>query len=151
MIISKEIEKDDIEKENFFKMLKNETENMFNVLVYTSKDFKRYSKDYTMSEIMKELNLTILFEIKERKGNINNDNNYEIEIINAHISFPFVFGIEFIPNFRTDLVKSINKHIRISHKNSLEDNKKEIGMLELSSLYIMSILQIVSPEPEKKF
>lgn len=151
LIISKEIEKDDIEKENFFKMLKNETENMFNVLVYTSKDFKRYSKDYTMSEIMKELNLTILFEIKERKGNINNDNNYEIEIINAHISFPFVFGIEFIPNFRTDLVKSINKHIRISHKNSLEDNKKEIGMLELSSLYIMSILQIVSPEPEKSF
>lgn len=151
LICSAEIEKHDVEKENFFKMLKNECNDLFNILVYTQKDFKNFEKKYTINEIMKKLNLTILFEIKERKGNIDNDNNYEIEIIKTNIHFPYGFGLEFIPSFNQDFTKSINKHIKISHKNSLVDNKAEIGMLELSSLYITSIIQIISPNPEKSF
>lgn len=151
LICSAEIEKHDVEKENFFKMLKNECNDLFNILVYTQKDFKNFEKKYTINEIMKKLNLTILFEIKERKGNIDNDNNYEIEIIKTNIRFPYGFGLEFIPSFNQDFTKSINKHIKISHKNSLVDNKAEIGMLELSSLYITSIIQIISPNPEKSF
>lgn len=151
LICSAEIEKNDVEKENFFKMLKNECNDLFNILVYTQKDFKNFEKKYTINEIMKKLNLTILFEIKERKGNIDNDNNYEIEIIKTNIHFPYGFGLEFIPSFNQDFTKSINKHIKISHKNSLVDNKAEIGMLELSSLYITSIIQIISPNPEKSF
>ena len=151
LICSTEIEKHDVEKENFFKMLKNECNDLFNVLVYTRKDFKKFEKKYTVNEIMEELNLTILFEVKERKGNIDNDNNYEIEIITTSIHFPYSPGLEFIPSFNQDFTKSINRHIKISHKNSLVDNKAEIGMLELSSLYITSIIQIISPDPEKSF
>lgn len=151
LIASAEIEKNDVEKENFFKMLKNECNDLFNVLVYTRKDFKKFENKYTVNEIMEKLNLTILFEIKERKGNVNNDNNYEVEIIRTHIHFPYSPGLEFIPSLSQDFTKSINKHIKISHKNSLVDNKIEIGMLELSSLYIISIIQIISPEPEKSF
>lgn len=151
LICSAEIEKHDVEKESFFKMLKNECDDLFNILVYSQKDFKKFEKKYTVNEIMGELNLTILFEIKERKGNIDNDNNYEIEIITTNIHFPYSPGLEFIPSFNQDFTKSINRHIKISHKNSLLDNKEEIGMLELSSLYIISIIQIISPEPEKSF
>ena len=38
LICSVEIEKNDVEKENFFRTLKNECNSLFNVLVYTSKE-----------------------------------------------------------------------------------------------------------------
>lgn len=151
LICSNEIEKKDIEKENFFKALKNECYELFHILIYEINDLKKYKKNYTLDEIMKDLNLTILFEVKERNGNINNDNNYEIEILNTNIYFTHSISVELIPTFAQDVTKSINKHLQISHSNSFIDNKNEISMLELSTLYIISIIQIVSLEPEKSF
>lgn len=53
LICSTEIEKHDVEKENFFKMLKNESNDLFNVLVYTRKDFKKFEKNILLTKLWK--------------------------------------------------------------------------------------------------
>lgn len=152
VICSKEIEKQDIEKENFLKMLQTDFSDMFNILIYAQSEIELLTKhDYNISEIMEKLNLTILFEVKERKGNINNDNNYEMEIIRTTIQFSYDPGISLVQQFTNDFTKSVNKHIRISHKNSLIDGKTESSMIEISSLYIIAVINIVSPYPERSF
>lgn len=152
LICSDEIEKSDIEKNTFFKLLKNECFNEFNIIVYSQKDLNYYKKrKYSIDEIMKELKLTLFLEVKERKGNIEYDNNYEIEIVSTTVQFSYIPNPYFLLNLSTDFTNSVNKYIKISHKNNLKDSKEEISMLKLSSLYILSIIKILSDNPEDSF
>ena len=152
LILSNEVEKDDVEKDKFFKLLKDECLNDFNIIVYSYKDFKYYKKHkWSKADIMKKLNLTFLFEIKERAGNINNDNEYEIDIVNTTVLFPFPVYSYFVPALTNDLTKCVNKFIKISHKNNLQDSKQESNSIKLASLYIIAIIKILSKKPDEAF
>lgn len=149
IICSDNIIKNDLEKNAFFELLKNECYGKFNILIYTKREISRLEK--RNKEIMSVLNLVLMFDVKERKGNVDNDNNYEVEIIASHCNSKQGVPLIMIPSFIQDLNQSISKHIRISHKNSLSDSKIEVTMFRLSSLYLIAILNIVSHNPKNAF
>lgn len=153
VIISSNIEKEDVEKNMFFQDLKVETKGIYKIKVYKEEDIKKYIKDETIDDsIMPKLNLTILLEIEEKKGKKNSEEIYKISIKDATVyitNTPFPMPTEMLENVKRELSFTINEYIEVSTKNNLKDSERTAKTLKIEFDYIMILLTALSIEPEK--
>lgn len=138
------------EKQLFFQHFYKETEGKFKVIVYD--DVKIKNKSY-VSDLLTKYNLNIMFVIDELSAKKRGEELYTFSIKTVNIQFDSNFSnIEYIvEGLANDIMNAMNKYIEISVENSLYDNNKYINMLNVQTSYLMAILYIISPNPEKAF
>lgn len=138
------------EKELFFKNFCKETNGKFKIIVY---DDKKIKDNNTISYLLEKKKLNIIFVIDEVSAKKNGEDIYTFEIRTVNFQFSSNYSnIELLAeSLSYEIINAMNKYIEIHKNNNLDDSTKYANILSAQVSYLMSILYIISPTPEKAF
>ena len=141
---------ENFEKEMFFKKFYENTKDKFKIIIY---DKIKVPSDESIIKFLQSHNLNILFIIEEIEAKKNGDNFYRFNIKKVHFlsNANIIYKEELYYKLTNDIANAMNQYIEIYEKNNYDDSEIESNSLAYQIMYIISILYIISPTPEKAF
>ena len=134
----------------FFKKFYENTKDKFKIIIY---DKIKVPSDESIIKFLQSHNLNILFIIEEIEAKKNGDNFYRFNIKKVHFlsNANIIYKEELYYKLTNDIANAMNQYIEIYEKNNYDDSEIESNSLAYQIMYIISILYIISPTPEKAF